>query len=103
LPYEVYDLTVKVTWLRIVAVLINLLLVIYLVWSKRLLGARGGKKAYEAQLRGESLIEVEQAALATSPAASAAPVGPAVPAGSNVPAGSAGSVSQPGQGGPARP
>ena len=66
LPYEVYDLTVKVTWLRIVAVLINLLLVIYLVWSKRLLGARGGKKAYEAQLRGESVIEVEQAALSSA-------------------------------------
>ena len=108
LPYEVYDLTVKVTWLRIVAVLINLLLVIYLVWSKRLLGARGGKKAYEAQLRGESLIEVEQAALATVstgkavPAASAAPAGPATPAGSNVPAGSV-RPSQPGQDAPARP
>jgi uncharacterized membrane protein (DUF2068 family) len=64
LPYEIYDLTVKVTWLRLVALLINLLLVIYLVWSKRLFGARGGKKAYEAALRSESVIEVEQAALA---------------------------------------
>jgi uncharacterized membrane protein (DUF2068 family) len=63
LPYEVYDLTVKVTWLRVGALLVNLLLVIYLVWSKRLLGVRGGKKAYEANLRSESVIEVEQAAL----------------------------------------
>ena len=63
LPYEVYDLTVKITWLRVVALVINLLLVIYLVWTKRLLGVRGGKKAYEARLRTESFIEVEQAAL----------------------------------------
>jgi len=63
LPYEIYDLTVKLTWLRIGALAINLLLVIYLAWSKRLLGVRGGKKAYEAQLHAESVIEVEQAAL----------------------------------------
>jgi len=66
LPYEIYDLTVKVTWLRIVAFLINLLLVAYLVWTKRLFGVRGGKKAYEASLRSESVIEVEQAALAAA-------------------------------------
>ena len=68
LPYEVYDLTVKITWLRVAAFVVNLLLVIYLVWTKRLFGVRGGKKAYEARLRTESFIEVEQAALtAASP------------------------------------
>jgi uncharacterized membrane protein (DUF2068 family) len=66
LPYEIYDLTVKITWLRILAFLVNLLLVVYLVWTKRLLGARGGKRAYDAQLRTESVIEVEQAALAAA-------------------------------------
>ena len=64
LPYEVYDLTVKITWLRIVAFVVNPLLVIYLVWTKRLFGVRGGKRAYETRLRSESVIEVEQAALA---------------------------------------
>jgi hypothetical protein len=64
LPYEVYDLTVKVTWLRVAAFVINLLLVIYLVWTRRLFGVRGGKTAYEAMLRSASVIEVEQAALA---------------------------------------
>ena len=63
LPYEIYDLTVKITWLRVGALVINLLLVVYLVWTRRLFGARGGKKAYEASLRSESVIEVEQAAL----------------------------------------
>jgi hypothetical protein len=45
---------------------VNLLLVIYLVWTKRLFGVRGGKRAYEARLRTESVIEVEQAALAAA-------------------------------------
>ena len=78
LPYEVYDLVHKVTWLRVVAFIINLLLVAYLVWSKHLLGVRGGKEAYEARLRGEAIIEVEQAALvAVAPsAAGPAPPGP---------------------------
>ncbi len=71
LPYEVYDLTVKITWLRVAAFVVNLLLVIYLVWTKRLFGVRGGKRAYEARLRSESVIEVEQAALAAASAGKA--------------------------------
>jgi uncharacterized membrane protein (DUF2068 family) len=63
LPYEIYDLTVKITWLRVGAFAINLLLVMYLVWTKRLFGVRGGKRAYDARLRAESVIEVEQAAV----------------------------------------
>ena len=66
LPYEVYDLTVKITWLRLGALVINLLLVVYLAWSKRLFGVRGGKAAHEARLRSESFIEVEQAALVSA-------------------------------------
>jgi hypothetical protein len=47
-PYEIYDLTTKVTVLRVGAFVINVALVIYLVVTKRLFGVRGGKKAYEA-------------------------------------------------------
>jgi hypothetical protein len=68
LPLEIYDLTGKITSLRVAALVINLLLVIYLVWTKRLFGARGGKEAHQARLRSESVIETEQAALtAASP------------------------------------
>ena len=81
LPYEVYDLTVKITGLRVAALVINLLLVIYLAWTKRLFGIRGGKKAYEARLRTESVIEVEQAAFA---AASPGQPGHGKPAGAAV-------------------
>jgi len=69
LPYEIYDLTNKVTWLRVVAFLINLGLVIYLVVTKRLFGVRGGKAAYEARLRSESILDAEIAALAAEQAA----------------------------------
>jgi uncharacterized membrane protein (DUF2068 family) len=86
LPYEIYDLTVKITWLRVGAFVVNVLLVFYLAWTKRLFGVRGGKKAYEARLRTESVIEVEQAAL---DAASAAPAAPA--------------AASPGQSAPPRP
>src|ERR1035441_4248982 len=81
LPYEVYDLTVKITGLRVAALVINLLLVIYLAWTKRLFGIRGGQKAYEARLRTESVIEVEQAAFA---AASPGQPGHGKPAGAAV-------------------
>jgi uncharacterized membrane protein (DUF2068 family) len=57
LPYEIYDLTEKVTWTKLVLFSINLALVLYLVLTKRLFGARGGRKAYEAALRSESLFD----------------------------------------------
>jgi uncharacterized membrane protein (DUF2068 family) len=63
LPYEIYDLSNKVTVLRVVAFVINLALVLYLVLTKRLFGVRGGKKAYEAHLRSESILDAEMAAL----------------------------------------
>jgi uncharacterized membrane protein (DUF2068 family) len=64
LPLEIWDLARgRITWLKVAAFVINLLLVIYLVWSRRLFGVRGGKTAYEARLRSASVIEVEQAAL----------------------------------------
>jgi uncharacterized membrane protein (DUF2068 family) len=80
LPYEIYDLTSKVTWLRVTAFVINVLLVVYLVWTRRLFGIRGGKKAYEARLRSESVIEEEQAALAAEQAAVAGEQAAAPPA-----------------------
>jgi hypothetical protein len=44
---------------------INIGLVLYLVLTKRLFGARGGKAAYEARLRSESVLdEASKAAVA---------------------------------------
>jgi len=66
LPLEIWDLTRgHITWLKVATFAINLLLVIYLVWTRRLFGVRGGKAAYEARLRTESVIEGGQTAAAT--------------------------------------
>lgn len=64
LPVEVYELTNRVTYLKVAALVINLALVGYLVTAKRLFGVRGGRRAHEAERASESLIEVEVAAAA---------------------------------------
>jgi uncharacterized membrane protein (DUF2068 family) len=61
-PIEVYELVEKITWLRIVALIINVAAVVYLLLTKRLFGLRGGKAAYEAERREANLLEVEEAA-----------------------------------------
>jgi uncharacterized membrane protein (DUF2068 family) len=62
IPLEIYELTEKVSWLKIVALVVNVAAVVYLVWSKRLFGFRGGHAAYEASLHEASLLEVQEAA-----------------------------------------
>jgi uncharacterized membrane protein (DUF2068 family) len=71
LPYEIYDLASKVTVTRALFFVINLALVLYLVSTKRLFGVRGGKHAYEARLRSESVMEaaIEAAAAERAEAA----------------------------------
>ena len=65
-PLEVYELLEKVTWLRVVAFGVNIFAVVYLVWTKRLFGARGGHAAFAAERHGASLLEVERAAVSVS-------------------------------------
>jgi uncharacterized membrane protein (DUF2068 family) len=62
IPIEVYELVERITWLRIVALLINIGAVVYLLLTKRLFGLRGGKAAYEAERHEANLLEVEEAA-----------------------------------------
>lgn len=62
LPLELYELTEKVTVLRVVALLVNVAAVVYLVLSKRLFGVRGGHPAFQAERASESLLEVEESA-----------------------------------------
>ncbi len=62
LPLEVYELTDRITVLRVGALVINLAAVIYLVSTKRLFGVRGGRAAFEAERHSASLLEVEQSA-----------------------------------------
>ena len=76
IPYEIYDLTAKVTVLRVVAFIINVALVVYLVVTKRLFGVRGGKKAYEARLRSASILQAEIDVAAAGTGGAGAPGGP---------------------------
>jgi uncharacterized membrane protein (DUF2068 family) len=64
LPLEIYELTKDVTALKVIAFVINLALVFYLVWRKRLFGVRGGRAAFERERHADSLLEVETAASA---------------------------------------
>jgi uncharacterized membrane protein (DUF2068 family) len=63
IPLEVYELTDKASYLKAGALVVNVAAVVYLVWSKRLFGIRGGHAAFEAERASQSLLEVEEAAL----------------------------------------
>jgi uncharacterized membrane protein (DUF2068 family) len=57
LPYEIYDLTSKITVTRMAFFAVNLALVLYLVITRRLFGVRGGKAAYQARRSSESILQ----------------------------------------------
>ncbi|HEX6934076.1 MAG TPA: DUF2127 domain-containing protein [Streptosporangiaceae bacterium] len=106
LPFEIYELSKAVTITKVILFLLNLLLVVYLVYTRRLFGARGGKEAYEARLRADSVLdEAGRAAAATrhdapparaEPAQAGAPATPGVAAVPVVPvAGRPGSPAEP--------
>ncbi len=48
-PYEVYELTLSVSVFKLVTLAINLAVVIYLLFAKRLFGLRGGHRAEQAR------------------------------------------------------
>jgi len=62
IPLEIYEIVDKVSWLKIVILLINVAAVAYLLLSKRLFGIRGGHRAYQQALHEVSLLEVEESA-----------------------------------------
>jgi uncharacterized membrane protein (DUF2068 family) len=72
LPYELYELANGLSVFKLLLFGVNLALVLYLVITKRLFGVRGGKAAYEARLRSESVLEAAAVAAAGKTAAKAA-------------------------------
>ncbi len=73
LPLEIYDMTRNVSVTALVLFALNLVLVLYLVITKRLFGVRGGKAAYDARLRSESVLDAAQRAAAARRPRTAAP------------------------------
>ena len=49
LPFEVYELSHKASPLKVIALIINIAVVAYLLYAKRLFGLRGGARADEAE------------------------------------------------------
>ncbi len=63
LPWEIRELVRGLTVFHILLFVANVAAVVYLLLSKRLFGLRGGRAAYDAERRGEQLLEVEAGAL----------------------------------------
>ena len=61
LPLEVHELAKGITLTRALAFAINVAAVVYLLFSKRLFGLRGGREAYDEERRGEQLLDIERA------------------------------------------
>ena len=52
-PFEIYELTSSVTALKVLTLIINLAIVLYLLIAHRLFGIRGGKAAALAEYGAE--------------------------------------------------
>jgi uncharacterized membrane protein (DUF2068 family) len=62
LPLEVYELTERVSALKVIGFLINLAVVVYLIYAKRLFGVRGGGAADAAERAKDNSWEAVEAA-----------------------------------------
>ena len=70
LPFELIELSKRVTVFRVSALVLNLAVLVWLVWAKRLFGLRGGAAALEAESRRQSALALEHI---ESPAVAPAP------------------------------
>jgi uncharacterized membrane protein (DUF2068 family) len=71
LPFEIYELTERVSPLKVIGFLINLGVVVYLIYAKRLFGVRGGGAVDERERERDSGWE---AITRTAPGAVSSPV-----------------------------
>jgi uncharacterized membrane protein (DUF2068 family) len=70
-PLEVYELTAYVSWFKLVALIANLAIVVYLLVAKRLFGLRGGYATELAEReRDTGWDALERSAPASAPSAS---------------------------------
>ncbi len=75
LPFEVYEIANKPTALKVIGFIVNLAVVVYLLFAKRLFGLRGGGRADQAEReRDMGWDAIERA---TPPASQGAAIAPA--------------------------
>ena len=53
LPLEIYEIAEKASLLKVGALLVNLVILAYLIWAKRLFGVRGGLAALDRELAAD--------------------------------------------------
>ncbi len=53
-PFEVYELTESFGWFKVITLVVNLAIVVFLLVAKRLFGIRGGRRAELARRRADS-------------------------------------------------
>ncbi len=63
LPLELHELTERVTVLRLVALVVNIAVLVWLVWAKHLFGLRGGRSSEPAGPDWETLLAAPPPAL----------------------------------------
>ena len=107
-PYEIYELTKSVTALKVLTLVINLAIVVYLLVSKWLFGLRGGGRAERAEYDtdvGWPAIEraTPEPFLAPTPAPAHGPAAPGDPAASGNPAAPGDPTAPGGTAAPGRP
>ncbi len=75
LPFEIYELTERVSPLKLIGLAINLAVVVYLIYAKRLFGVRGGGVADERErARDSGWQAIVRTSPGAAPLASAQPV-----------------------------
>lgn len=70
LPFEIYELTARVSPLKVIGLVINVAVVVYLIYAKRLFGVRGGGAVDERERARDSGWE---AIVRTTPRGAGAP------------------------------
>ncbi|MBC7517632.1 MAG: DUF2127 domain-containing protein [Microbacteriaceae bacterium] len=66
IPLEIFELADKPTAVKAVVLAVNIVVVIWLIVSKRLFGVRGGQAAHHAALQTESILNMEKLAASTA-------------------------------------
>ncbi|HEY6533799.1 MAG TPA: DUF2127 domain-containing protein, partial [Acidimicrobiales bacterium] len=56
LPLELHELTERVTVLRVLMLLVNLAVLVWLLWAKRLFGLRGGRTAMHVDTDWDAVL-----------------------------------------------
>lgn len=67
LPIEVWEIVHTPTVIKVGVLIVNLAAVVWLIWSKRLFGVRGGQPAHHAERASASLLTVQKSAAIAPP------------------------------------